>query len=266
MSGFNAEVKKRTTELTTGIHLASIIDASIVKGQDGKPKLTEKGEMGITIKFADGKNHIFEQVYYTNGDREYFFKKMCASASIDLENVKKTGKFKAEAVGKRLWIYIKEVYDIDGENTVKDDITGEPVINYYVFNTSFMGNPDNKPAMKGDPARNNGIATDDFVDYKQIFKAGTSIAEKAHAAISKDNEDDFPDIHFDGVKPVLMPGKADTVTYSSVTTAKGEVKGNKAFVDTWTKSVAMQPNNDFVEQKGKPAAHFQEEEIDFDDL
>ncbi len=265
MAGFNAEVKKRTTELTTGIHLATIIDASIVKGLDGKPKLTEKGEMGIMIKYADGKNHIFEQVYYTSGDREYFFKKMCTAANIDLEVVKKTGKFKAEAVGKRLWIYIKEVYDIDGENTVKDDITGEPVINYYVFNTSFMGNPDNKPAMKGDPARNNGIATDDFVDYRQIFKAGASIAEKAHAAISKDNEEDFADIYFD-TKPKLMPGKPDAIIYGSVSTSKGEVAGNKAFVDTWTKSVAIQPNNDFTEQKEKPAIHFEEEEIDFDDL
>jgi len=256
MSGFNKEVKKRTTELKTGIHLVSIIDAGIVKTDDGKPAITDKGEMGIKLKFADGKNHIFEQVYYTGGERERFFKAMCASANIDLEQVKKTGKFKAEAIGKRLWIYIKEVYDINGEELIKDDITGEPVINYYIFKTSFMANPDNRPAMKGDPLRNGGIATDEFVDYRQIFVQ--SLAEKAYDAI-KEEEDDFAD--FEAAKPQLIAGQPSVI----VMTTKGEVKGNKAFAEVW-ENKAMKPNDDFIEKIEPQKQAFKEEEIDFDNL
>jgi len=262
MSGFNTEVKKRTTELTTGIHLVSIIDAGIVKGPDGKPKVTESGEIGIMITFADGKNHIFQQIYYTKGEREYFFKKMCASANIDLDEVAKTGKFKAEARGKRVWIYIKEVWDIDGVDVVKHDVTGQPIITYYVFETSFVGNVDNRPAMKGDPAKNNGTPSDKFIEYRQIYKTPPTLEEKAHAAISEDN-DDFPDVHFDAVTPKIDPNIVEKpIIYGTA----GGMKGNQAFHDHWKKSEAMQPNNDFAEQKQEAAKHFEEEPIDFDSL
>ena len=243
MAGFNAEVKKRVTDLKSGIHLVSIIDASILKGLDKKPLISRRGETGIVIKFKDSKNHIFENVYYKGGEREFLFKKMCHSARIDLIKVKETGKFKAEALGKRIWLYIKEVYDIDGTDLVIDDLTGKPTINYYIFETGVVSESELRPSMKGDPSTNDGIASEKFVEYRQIFKPGTTMNEKAYQSAVVD-EDDFEDLNLDSGIP----------------------KGNKAFKEVYEKIPKLAPNNDFTKQVEPKAKPFTEEVIDFDDF
>ena len=159
------KAKARTIikQLKTGVHLVAITDASIIKDEDNMPLVTESGETGVTIRFSDGQNNHYEQDYWLNGDRQHYFNKMCASARIDINNP----KFKAESKGKRLWICIKEVHEIDGDKPVLDSLE-QPVINYVLFDTIPCLDPQKKPIVKGDPEKNNGIATGEFLDYKQI--------------------------------------------------------------------------------------------------
>jgi hypothetical protein len=98
---------------------------------------------------------------------------MCASANIDVANP----KFRAESKGKRLWICVKELHDIDGDKPVVDDITG-PVINYYLFDTIPCLDPNRKPVVKGNPDDNEGIASGMFLDYRQINSKNKSMVEK----------------------------------------------------------------------------------------
>lgn len=168
-----AQVKTIKKELKTGIHLVTITDASLIKGADGKPLKTVGGETGISVRFTDANQSSFDKPFWLNGDRHKDFLKMLSAAQIN----SKATAFKAEAKGKRLWIFIKEVWDIDLENIVYHDVTGEPIINYYIFNYSPCVNPENRPMMMGDPAMNNGRASEKFIDYQQI-KKNTTITEE----------------------------------------------------------------------------------------
>lgn len=158
------QAKTKLKQLKTGVHLVVITDAVLIKDHENMPFITPAGETGLTVRFSDGANNHFDQDYWLNGDRQHFFDKMAATANIDTSNP----QFKAEAKGKRLWICIKEVHEIDGDQPVTD-ITG-PVINYYMFDTIPCLDPNKKPVVKGDPAENDGMPSGAFLDYKQVPK------------------------------------------------------------------------------------------------
>lgn len=161
------EARTKLKQLKTGVHLVCITDAVIIRNGDGSIKETsEEGEVGITIRFSTGDNQHFDKDYWINGTRHSFFIKMCASANIDPANL----KFKAEARGKRLWICIKEVHDVDGDKVVLNELE-QPVINYYLFDTIPCLDPNRKPIVKGDPGLDD-IASGVFLDYKQISNEG----------------------------------------------------------------------------------------------
>lgn len=158
------QAKQKLKQLQTGVHLVTVTDAVLAK-ENGVPKESDDGKIWLTVRFSTGGNKHFDKDYWYNEDWETAFKCMCASANIDPASE----KFKREASGKRLWICIKEVHDIDGDKPVIDDITG-PSINYELFDTLPCLDPNKKPIVKGDPADNNGIASGAFLDYKQIGK------------------------------------------------------------------------------------------------
>lgn len=154
--------KRKLKQLKTGVHLVCITDADLIKDDNKKPIKTKDGETGIAVRFSTGDNQHFDHDYWINGSRHSFFLKMCASAKIDHTSL----KFKAEAIGKRLWICIKEVHDIDGDKPVFDE-QGEPIINYYLFDTIPCLDPNKRPIVNGDPGLDE-MASGTFLDYKQI--------------------------------------------------------------------------------------------------
>lgn len=156
--------KTQLKQLKTGIHLVTITDASLAKDHTGQLILSNNGEKGICIKFTNGKNLSFENTYWIKGDKEWIFKKMCSAANIDASQP----KFKAEAVGKRLYIFIREVHDVDGDEIVIDEVTMQPIVNYYIFQYSEYFDNGITPVVAGNPETNNGIASGDFIDYRQI--------------------------------------------------------------------------------------------------
>lgn len=158
------QAKQKLKQLQTGVHLVTVTDAVLAK-ENGVPKESDDGKIWLTVRFSTGDNKHFDKDYWYNEDWEAAFKCMCASANIDPASE----KFKREASGKRLWICIKEVHDIDGDKPVIDDITG-PSINYELFDTLPCLDPNKKPIVKGDPAENNGVASGAFLDYRQISR------------------------------------------------------------------------------------------------
>lgn len=174
--------KRKLKQLKTGVHLVCVTDVAIIKDDNEMPFITKEGEAGITIRFSTGDNQHFDQDYWLNGKRHSFFLKMCASAKIDPTSL----KFKAEAKGKRLWICINEVHDIDGDKVVLNELE-QPVINYYLFDTIPCLDPNKKPIVLGDPGLD-GIAFDRFLDYKQVQdEKSLSTVEKNYPAQMKNN-------------------------------------------------------------------------------
>lgn len=157
------ESKVKLKQLKSGVHLVCISDAALIKDKDQMPLITEDGETGISIRFSTGDNRHFDVDYWLNGPRQEAFNKMCASAGINVDNP----RFRAESKGKRLWICIKEIHDIDGDKLVVDDLTG-PAINYHLFDTIPCIDPNRKPVVKGNPDDNDGVASGVFLDYRQI--------------------------------------------------------------------------------------------------
>lgn len=156
--------RTKLKQLKTGVHLVAITEAIMIKDDQNMPLITPEGEVGITIRFSDGQNCHYDQDYWLKGNREHFFTRMCAAANIDPS----AKMFKAESKGKRLWICIKEVHEIDGDQPVMD-VNG-PVINYYLFDCIPCLDPNKKPIVKGDPEKNEGVASGDFLDYKSTHK------------------------------------------------------------------------------------------------
>jgi len=210
-------------DLKTGIHLVTIAGGKLVKGPDQKPVVTKDGEVGLTVRFVNSKKEAFDKVFWLKGKREKEFKKMLNSAQVKL----KTKNFNVDAKGHVLWIYIREVYDIIDDEIVIDEITGEQVINYYIFDYSPAANPENRPAVMGDPEINGGIAGGKFIDYRQV-KEMEGVVKKSEV-----KDDNFP----------LEENPLEK------------------------KKTAMQPNSDFQkETSSQPAIPQNNEDIDWDNL
>jgi hypothetical protein len=193
------DVQTKTTikQLKTGIHLVTIIDAELVKDKDKNIIKTPDGEIGILITFADGKNNKFQNAYWITppkyeGKKDWIFLKMTSAANININNT----KFKAESKGKRLWIYIKEVHSINLDEPVCDELTGEPIINYYIFAYGACSDESIKPSMMGNPQTNGGIAAGSFLDYNQITETSSKkelIAKQQKSVMQPSDEFDLPE-------------------------------------------------------------------------
>jgi hypothetical protein len=142
-------------ELGTGIHLVIINDINVLKTEDGIIKKSSEGETGLVVEFISNERKRFIQTYWVGGKRQFAFDKLCSTAGIDN---RKSSLPKIAAIGKRLFIAIREEHDL-----VNDEIIPDSKV-YRIFRTYPYS--DNKPAVMGDPDRNNGIPGNDFVFYK----------------------------------------------------------------------------------------------------
>ena len=159
-------------EMKAGVHLAFIFDMKRHLDDQKNPIIVD-GELAILVTFSTGDNKYHDQVYWLgkgNDGREKFFTQMCLDAGIDMS---KTPLAKKEALNKRLWIAIREVFTLvdNGEN-IKKDITGKEIVENFVFKTSPIWDVEKQPTWKGDPLFNDGIACEEFVGYKEENESG----------------------------------------------------------------------------------------------
>lgn len=171
---FEVEKKNIRHELKAGVHLVTI--HSMKKHLDSqKNPIIKNGEIAVLITFSTGTNPnlYHDQIYWIGKGKdglERYFTRMCIDAGIDMS---KTPLSPKDAIGKRLWIGIREVYTLinNGEEVLKD-IGGNPVLEHFIFQTSPVFDPEKPPTWKGDPAKNNGEAADEFVGYKEENESG----------------------------------------------------------------------------------------------
>ncbi len=162
------EAKKKIQQLTGGIHLVCVVDAILIKNEDGTPKTTEKGDMGITVRFADGNNLSIDRDYWRkDGQWNDEFKAMCDRAGIDITQP----KFKKESKGKRMWLFVREVHDVTPNgDPILDELTGKPVINYEIFDYQPFSHALPKPTSIGNPqTEEDGKASYDFYTINTIW-------------------------------------------------------------------------------------------------
>jgi len=164
--GIQKEAKGRMVELKTGVHLVTIHEKGVVmiKDKDDKPIVSESGEMGVRFRLMDNDGKIFDQDFWLNGNRQWVFDDFCKAAGID----PLTQEIRKESKGRRLWICIKEIWKINGTETIMDPLTGEPDLSYQIFKFLPFDNSGKKPVVPGDPDLNKGQALEPFVDYIDI--------------------------------------------------------------------------------------------------
>lgn len=140
-------------ELFTGCHLVAITKVS-------------QGEVtDVIVRFSNGENKSFDKVYdYTSSE----FLKMCQSAGLLKNNAVFSSK---DAIGARLWICIKEVWDVNGTEMLD-------TVNFYIFDTRPCIDPEKKPIVKGDPADNKGVPSGVFYDCRQVAKSTINWVDK----------------------------------------------------------------------------------------
>lgn len=177
-----AEKKHLKNEMPTGTHLAFIFDMKAKRDANKNP-IIKDGEMAILVTFCNGENQYHEQVYWCgkgNAGKEKYFTQMCLDAMIDMSVTPLSVK---QARNKRLWIAIREVYTLvnNGEDVKKSDVTGEAIIEKFIFKTAPVFDADKKPIFKGDPALNDGVASDDFVGYVEENEDGYETMPKGDA-------------------------------------------------------------------------------------
>lgn len=153
---------ERLQELHAGIHLVIVNNITLLKNPDGTP-VEKDGNNFITVRFTDGNNNSIDNNYPIGTEKQRYFDLFIMH--IGLDNTKQVNK--KEALNKRLWIAVKEVYFLDNSEVVKDENKKE-VKEYFVFKTFKYENEKLRPIVKGDPINFGGIPQDDFVDYKLV--------------------------------------------------------------------------------------------------
>lgn len=182
--------KRKIQQLKTGVHLVAITDATL--GDTFDDGITQ-----LRIRFSDGTNNHYEQDYFIGAQVLHgYFVKMCAAAKINME----APGFKKEAIGKRCWICIKEVYLISNDELVKGE-DSKPQIDYLLFDVLPWLDSLAKPKLKGDPADNEGVASGVFLDYKPIDLANDFdkvYGEIKSVALEETNKEIFNDLLIQG--------------------------------------------------------------------
>lgn len=153
---------ERKQELLAGIHLVIVSDVKLLKKSDGTP-VESDGNNFITVKFTNGDNKSIEQNYPVGTEKQRAFDLLILNLGLD--NTKQINK--KEAIGKRIWIAVKEVYLLNNEITLKDE-NGIDIKEFYVFKTVKYDGDNSYPIINGDPKKYNGIAQEEFVDYRLV--------------------------------------------------------------------------------------------------
>jgi hypothetical protein len=149
---------KLIQSIPTGIHLVIINDIQLLKTELNTPVYSKNGELCLVVEFLKGDLKRFQQMYWIGKDRQFMFDKLCATAGIDNTRGPLSKKV---AIGKRVWICVREEYSL-----VNDVVVPESK-EYRVFRTYPVMDVDSKPAVAGDPERNGGQPSGDFIFYKQ---------------------------------------------------------------------------------------------------
>lgn len=156
--------KRRRNELITGTHLVIIHDMELLKDATGNIQNVD-GFPAIVVTFCSNEQKYTDKMYILDGGhKQAYFNELVADTGV---KVPEGGKVKkSEVLKKRVYVCVQEVHHVNNEKIVYDEMN-VPVIEYRIFKTLPFIEGKTKQLMKGDPEIN-GIASGDFVSYKQV--------------------------------------------------------------------------------------------------
>jgi hypothetical protein len=174
---------KRTSTIGCGTHLCTILDMYyLTNGAKQYILADQKHKIMVVLFAADWKKgqekKIHEQHYVIDGSfKQGQFKQMLTTSQVT-SSVEGASPTKKDAIGKRLWLSIKEVHTIDDDKPVIEN--DEPLIDRFVFAMSPYIDNGKKPKIPGDPADNDGgIPSGEFVEWRNIaVKKAEPVIEK----------------------------------------------------------------------------------------
>lgn len=157
---------KRIVTMGSGTHCAMIAKIFYLQNAAKEDILADGKHKIMVVQFKDGSSRIHEQHYAIDGAwRQDNLKKMFSTAQVvGKDGGRPTSK---DAIGKRLWISIREIHFMD-DGTVVNDIEGNPKIDYQIFKIAPFIDGGKKPAIVGDPADNDGTPLEPFIAYKNV--------------------------------------------------------------------------------------------------
>lgn len=169
------EIKaRRTITMATGIHLVSIHDILVLRNAAKQPVLTPEGYSTLIVIFKNEKSEIYEHHYLMDKAlKQKSFESMIAAAGVIAEN---GNPKKKDAVGKQLWIALKEVHYMDnGVPIMYDD---QPKIERFIFKMAPYIEGDKRPKVAGDPLAEGATeVSGGFIEFKNISIETTISAE-----------------------------------------------------------------------------------------
>lgn len=173
---------KKICDIKTGTHLVTICDMFYLKDAANNIQKID-GFPAIVVRFKDGQNNTHDQVYVIDGGkRQKHFQTLLKSAQVNTEGSPK----KSDVLGKRLWASINELHFVEDDEPLPGP-DGGPRIEHYIFKVYPYIENQKAPILPGDPAHNDGIASGDFVTYKNL-----SLPEKEEV-VPKENATTSPE-------------------------------------------------------------------------
>jgi len=152
---------KSRPRLEAGVHLVSIADLKYARDKHGNLRGTKNGELGLEIIFKNKENHSISGIFWLSDEASWLITNLCKAIGIPYEG---NGQISANNIlRKKLFITVANEYLIENGNRKKDTIGND--IYYPKLMTKFypVVDPKIKPIIEGDPERNNGIASGEFV-------------------------------------------------------------------------------------------------------
>lgn len=139
------------SEIQSGTHLVVILSASLLRDAQNLPVVSKDGSNGVNIRFSDNTKNT-DKLFWTKSSD---FRKLCKAVNCDLKQPPLP-----QLRGKSLWMCVKEVKTMQGEECIKSE--------YVPFDYLECTHPEHKPIISGDPCQHpKGFPLGVFVEYLQ---------------------------------------------------------------------------------------------------
>lgn len=149
---------KELSWLTAGVHNVIIKDIRLAKRDDGSVITSRKGFTAMEIEFSktvNGKEQTHIERYYVGQSTDpnvrspqFKFDEVMTAAGVDNKG---SSVSKQAALGKRLWIAIRNEYPTTDGQTIELNDKGYRKSYHHIFDVVQFNDPNNPPTYDGDP-------------------------------------------------------------------------------------------------------------------
>jgi hypothetical protein len=155
--GLKTKVTKIGTsdELIAGVFVATIIEFRGAVNKDGHYILNRYGENGYEVTYELSNGLKFTEILWYSVESIWRLRNLLKSILIYSDVINYD-----DIIGKKLWICLAEEYAGSFQNKESKRIVS--------FNYAYYKSDDCKPAILGDPEKNNGVPTDAFIIVRKI--------------------------------------------------------------------------------------------------